>query len=224
MDAIGPGTRSHQPSKATPSASGSTRMATAATTCSRSRRATSPVRARSNRTGLPLHEDNQTIVKERLYLDKNNKDILHDEVTTIDNAFTRPWTVDKHYVARAQAAMVRIQLPANRTRRSSSARSEYLAERRRQAHAGPQRSAAAGPALFQPSQTVTNAAATMIWLPSVDRCDAGACCRDDHRRAGERRRHEVSRLGRPMAKSDRQPRRQSLGSRPSPWGSRSRRR
>jgi hypothetical protein len=48
-------------------------------------------------TGLPLHADNQTIVKERLYLDKNNRDIRHDEVTTIDHALTRPWTVDRIY-------------------------------------------------------------------------------------------------------------------------------
>jgi hypothetical protein len=49
-------------------------------------------------TGLPLHSDNQTIVKERIYLDKANKDILHDEVTTIDHALTRPWTVDRIYL------------------------------------------------------------------------------------------------------------------------------
>jgi hypothetical protein len=49
-------------------------------------------------TGLPLHDDNQTIVKERIYLDKNNSDILHDEITTIDNALARPWTVDRIYL------------------------------------------------------------------------------------------------------------------------------
>lgn len=49
-------------------------------------------------TGLPLHEENGTVVKERLYLDKNNKDILHNEITTIDDAFTKPWTVVKDYV------------------------------------------------------------------------------------------------------------------------------
>jgi hypothetical protein len=49
-------------------------------------------------TGLPLHEDNQTVVKERIYLDKDNKDILHDEVTTIDRALARPWTVDRIYL------------------------------------------------------------------------------------------------------------------------------
>ena len=47
--------------------------------------------------GLPLHEDNQTVVKERIYLDKSNPDILYDEITTIDNALTRPWTVVKNY-------------------------------------------------------------------------------------------------------------------------------
>ena len=35
-------------------------------------------------TGAPLHKDNQTIVKERMYLDKRNPDIFHDDVTVID--------------------------------------------------------------------------------------------------------------------------------------------
>jgi len=48
-------------------------------------------------TGIPLHADNETIVKERIYLDKANSNLLHDEVTTIDHALTRPWTVDKTY-------------------------------------------------------------------------------------------------------------------------------
>ena len=36
-------------------------------------------------TGLPLHRDNQTIVKERIYFDKTEPGILHDEITLIDN-------------------------------------------------------------------------------------------------------------------------------------------
>ena len=48
-------------------------------------------------SGIPLHADNETIVKERIYLDKNNANLLHDEITTIDHALTRPWTVDKTY-------------------------------------------------------------------------------------------------------------------------------
>jgi len=49
-------------------------------------------------TGLPLHVDNQSIFKERIYLDKAHSNILHDEMTAIDHALTRPWTVDKKYV------------------------------------------------------------------------------------------------------------------------------
>ena len=48
-------------------------------------------------TGIPLHQDNQTIVKERIYLDKNDLNVLHDEITTIDNALTHPWTIIKDY-------------------------------------------------------------------------------------------------------------------------------
>lgn len=52
-------------------------------------------------TGIPLHRDNQSIFKERIFLDRNNPDVLHDEITVIDNALTRPWTVDKRYVRNA---------------------------------------------------------------------------------------------------------------------------
>ena len=48
-------------------------------------------------TGLPLHKDNQTVVKERIHLDKSNADVLHDQITTIDNALTLPWTVTKKF-------------------------------------------------------------------------------------------------------------------------------
>jgi hypothetical protein len=49
-------------------------------------------------SGMPLHFDNQSIFKERIYLDKADPNILHDEITVIDHALTRPWTVDKRYV------------------------------------------------------------------------------------------------------------------------------
>jgi hypothetical protein len=48
-------------------------------------------------SGMPLHADNQTVINERLSLDKANADVLHDEITTADHAFTRPWTVTKNY-------------------------------------------------------------------------------------------------------------------------------
>jgi len=47
--------------------------------------------------GLPLHKDNKPIVKERIYLDKANRDLLHAEITTIDHALTHPWTVIRDY-------------------------------------------------------------------------------------------------------------------------------
>jgi hypothetical protein len=47
--------------------------------------------------GIPLHADNQTIIKERIYRDKQNPQIIHDEMTTFDHALTRPWTVDKTF-------------------------------------------------------------------------------------------------------------------------------
>jgi hypothetical protein len=49
-------------------------------------------------TGIPFHRDNQTIIKERIYLDPANKDTLYDEITVIDHALTRPWTTKKKYV------------------------------------------------------------------------------------------------------------------------------
>jgi hypothetical protein len=52
-------------------------------------------------TGIPLHADNQSIVKERIYLDKANPGLLHDELTLIDHALTRPWTVLKGYLRSA---------------------------------------------------------------------------------------------------------------------------
>jgi hypothetical protein len=48
-------------------------------------------------SGLPLHSDNRTIVKERIYLDKHDPDLMWDEITTFDDALTRPWTVMKKY-------------------------------------------------------------------------------------------------------------------------------
>jgi hypothetical protein len=48
-------------------------------------------------SGLPLHADGQTIVKERISLDPADRNLLHDEMTIIDHALTRPWTVIQNY-------------------------------------------------------------------------------------------------------------------------------
>jgi hypothetical protein len=49
-------------------------------------------------SGIPFHEDGNTVVKERIYLDKTDPNVLHDDITTTDSALTRPWTVNKRYV------------------------------------------------------------------------------------------------------------------------------
>jgi hypothetical protein len=46
-------------------------------------------------SGIP--RDNQTVVKERIYLDKADRSLMRDEITTIDHALTRPWVVMKTY-------------------------------------------------------------------------------------------------------------------------------
>jgi hypothetical protein len=50
-----------------------------------------------DQTGLPMADDSDAVFRERLFLDKANPDILHDEITTTDNSLTRPWTVMKSY-------------------------------------------------------------------------------------------------------------------------------
>jgi hypothetical protein len=48
-------------------------------------------------SGLPLHFDNDSTFKERIFMDKNDPNVLHDVITVFDRALTRPWTVDKTY-------------------------------------------------------------------------------------------------------------------------------
>ena len=48
-------------------------------------------------SGIPFHKDNETIVKERLYLDAADSNLFHDQITTFDHALTRPWTVTRGY-------------------------------------------------------------------------------------------------------------------------------
>jgi hypothetical protein len=48
-------------------------------------------------SGMPFHRDGQTVIKERIYPDKADGDVVHDEITTIDHALTRPWTVTRSY-------------------------------------------------------------------------------------------------------------------------------
>ena len=46
---------------------------------------------------MALHADNQTVIRERIWLDKSDKDLLHNRVTIEDHALTRPWTIERTY-------------------------------------------------------------------------------------------------------------------------------
>jgi hypothetical protein len=50
-----------------------------------------------DQSGMPMADDNEAIIKERLSLDKDNPNLLYNEMTTTDNSLTRPWTVTKTY-------------------------------------------------------------------------------------------------------------------------------
>ena len=64
-------------------------------------------------SGIPLHPDNQTVVKERIFLDPTNPDILRDQITTIDHALTRPWTVMRGYQRDRAAVWIEDQCGEN---------------------------------------------------------------------------------------------------------------
>jgi len=47
-------------------------------------------------SGIAFHPDEQAVVRERIRLDKAS-DVLRNEITVIDNALTRPWTITRSY-------------------------------------------------------------------------------------------------------------------------------
>ncbi len=48
-------------------------------------------------SGIPLHRDNQTVIKERMFIDKADPNVLRDEITTFDHALTHPWKITRSY-------------------------------------------------------------------------------------------------------------------------------
>jgi hypothetical protein len=48
-------------------------------------------------SGIPLHANNQSVIKERIHLDKANPNLLYDDMTVIDDALTRPWSVRRTF-------------------------------------------------------------------------------------------------------------------------------
>jgi hypothetical protein len=48
-------------------------------------------------SGTPFHSDNQAFITERIYLDKADKDRLHDDITVHDHALMHPWTKNRMF-------------------------------------------------------------------------------------------------------------------------------
>src|SRR5207302_6558457 len=46
-------------------------------------------------SGIPFHKDGKTVIKERIYLDKADKNVIYDDITVFDNALTKPWSIKK---------------------------------------------------------------------------------------------------------------------------------
>ena len=56
-----------------------------------------------DQSGMPMADDADGIIKERISLDKNDSSILRVEMTTTDNSLTRPWTVLKTFKRETRA-------------------------------------------------------------------------------------------------------------------------
>jgi hypothetical protein len=54
-------------------------------------------------SGIPFHKDGEATITEKVYADKADPNILHDEITTRDHALKRPWTVTRSYRRAAEA-------------------------------------------------------------------------------------------------------------------------
>jgi hypothetical protein len=50
-----------------------------------------------DQSGMPMADDDEGVIKERLFLDKDKPGVLHNEMTTSDGSLTRPWIVTKNY-------------------------------------------------------------------------------------------------------------------------------
>jgi hypothetical protein len=55
-----------------------------------------------DQSGIPMADDPDGIIKERIALDPGDPDLLRVEMTTIDNSLTRPWSVLKVFKRQAK--------------------------------------------------------------------------------------------------------------------------
>jgi hypothetical protein len=48
-------------------------------------------------SGIPFHPDGEAVIREKLYGDKADPNLLRDEITVTDHALSRPWMVTRSY-------------------------------------------------------------------------------------------------------------------------------
>jgi len=48
-------------------------------------------------SGMPLHDDNQTVIRERIRLDKSDNKLMRLEATITDSSLTQPWSIARVY-------------------------------------------------------------------------------------------------------------------------------
>ena len=101
-------------------------------------------------SGLPFHSDNQTVIKERIYLDKADRDTLYDEITVIDHAMTRPYSKKQKAIRNPNPRPVwHSDVCSENNNWIKIGDEPYYPQRRRQTDAFEEKSGAAGFDLFQ---------------------------------------------------------------------------
>ena len=145
--------RRSRASTAIPSANGSTPTATAASTRSRSRPATSRARAPSSRAACRCTRTTRPSSRSASISTSPIPTLLHNDLTVIDHALTRPWTVAKKYRRdNAEFPIWPEDMCARGQRLGLHRQRHVLPERGGHADAGQEGPAAARPALFQSTE------------------------------------------------------------------------
>ena len=107
-----------------------------------------------DQSGMPMADDDEGVITERIFSDKADPDLLRVEMTTVDNSLTRPWTVTKTFKRRTKVWWAQRQLhrgPGPRHHRQGG----LFPQRRRHADADEKGPAAAGPEVLQAGAEVT---------------------------------------------------------------------
>ena len=80
--------------------------------------------------GLPLHADNKTSSRNASISTRPIRKVMWDEITTIDNALTRPWTVKKKYARDGEPRRIGSKRSVRKTTRTSRSRAPIISSAR----------------------------------------------------------------------------------------------